>query len=94
MCEYFKQVCIVLLCLREFLAAKRISLNNQPSINRPALINLNPNKTRQGLHHYPFIVSLDRCKGRCNTIDDPSSKICVPNKTEDVTLKVLLQRPC
>ena len=34
------------------------------------------------------MVSLDRCNGSCNTLDDTSSRICVPNETEDVNLSV------
>ena len=34
------------------------------------------------------MVSLDRCNGSCKTLDDISSGICVPNKTEDVNLSV------
>ena len=34
------------------------------------------------------MVSLDRCIRSCNTLDDPSCKICVPNKTENVDLNV------
>ena len=34
------------------------------------------------------MVILDRCNGNCNTLDDPSGKICVLNKTEDVNLNV------
>lgn len=33
-------------------------------------------------------VSLDICKGSCDTIDDLSSRICVPNKTEHVNPNV------
>ena len=34
------------------------------------------------------MVKLDRCVGRCNTLNDLSSKVCVPNKTEDLNLSV------
>ena len=34
------------------------------------------------------MVNLDRCSGSCNTFDDPSSRTCVPNKKEDVNLRV------
>ena len=30
--------------------------------------------------------SLDRRDGNCNTLHDPSSRICVLNKTEDVNV--------
>ena len=34
------------------------------------------------------MVSLDRFNGSCNALDDLSSGMCVPNKTEDVNLNV------
>ena len=39
-------------------------------------------------HYYPFAVKLDRCVGSCNTLNDLSNKICLPNKTEDLNLNV------
>ena len=42
----------------------------------------------QGLHYYPFAVSLDRCTGSCNTLNDLSNWICFPNITEDINLNV------
>ena len=35
------------------------------------------------------MISLDRCNGSCNTPDDPSGRICLPNKTEDENLNVI-----
>ena len=57
-------------------------------MTRPALIDLNPDEQNQGLCYYPFVADLDRCNGTCNTLEDPSGKLCVPNKTEDVNLHV------
>ena len=34
------------------------------------------------------MVNLERCKGSCNTLDDPSSQVFVTNETEDVNLSV------
>lgn len=34
------------------------------------------------------MVSLDRCKESFNTVDDPSGRIYVSNKAEDVNLNV------
>ena len=34
------------------------------------------------------MITLDKCDGNCNTFNDISNKICVPNKTEDVNLSV------
>ena len=33
-------------------------------------------------------VKFDRCVGSCNTLNDLSNKVCVPNKTEDLNLSV------
>ena len=65
-----------------------MSLNNQPCIARPTLTDLNSDEYNQVLSYYPFMVNLDRCNGICNTFDDPSSRICVPNKTADVNVNV------
>lgn len=35
------------------------------------------------------MVSLDRCYGSSNTLDDVSSRICIPNKTDKVNLYIL-----
>ena len=64
------------------------SLNNKPCMTRPTLINLNPDEYNQVLHYYPFILDLDRCNGSCNSLDDTSGRICVPNKVEVVNLSV------
>ena len=34
------------------------------------------------------MISLDKCNGSCNTVDDLSTKACVPSKTKDVNVKV------
>ena len=41
------------------------------------------------LRYYPFQVNLDRCVGSCNTLNDLSNKLCVPNKREDLSLRMV-----
>ena len=65
-----------------------MSLSNQKYINQRTLINLRPNEYSQELRYYPFTVNLNRCAGSYNTLDDLSSRICVPNETEDLNLHV------
>ena len=67
---------------------KFMSLSNQKCEIRTTFINLHPNEYSQEFHHYPFAVKLDRCVGSCNTLNDLSDKVCVPNKTEDLNLSV------
>ena len=88
MFRLIKKVFIVLLSLIRLLAsmvvsdyAKWLSLNNEPYMIRPTLIDLNHDEYKQGWCYYPFMVNWDRCNGGCNTIDDPSGRIYVPNKT-------------
>ena len=57
-------------------------------MTHPTLINLHLSEYTQGLRYYPFAVNLYRCVGSCNTLNDLSNKVCVPNKTEDVNLSV------
>ena len=63
---------------------KCVSLRNQKCITQPTLINLHPNEYSQEIHYYPFVINLDRWAGSCNTLDDLSNKVCVPNVTEDL----------
>ena len=37
---------------------------------------------------YSFTVSVNKCCGSCVDIDDPYSWICVPNKVNNMNLKV------
>ena len=55
---------------------------------QPTYINLHLNQSSQEFHYYPFGVKLDRCAGSCNTLNDISNKLFVPNKTEDLNLNV------
>ena len=55
---------------------------------QPTYINLHLNQYSQEFHYYPFGVKLDRCAGSCNTLNDISNKLFVPNKTEDLNLNV------
>ena len=43
---------------------------------RPILTDLNITE----LKYYLFMISLDKCNGTCNSLDDLSTKICVPSK--------------
>ena len=55
-------------------------------MTQPTFINLHPNEYSQEFQYYPFAVKLDRCVVSCNTLNDLSNKICVPDKTEDLNL--------
>ena len=68
---------------------KCASLSIQKCKIQPTLINLHPNEYTQVLHHFSFVVNLDRSVGKCKIFNDLSNKVYVPNKREDLNLSVL-----
>ena len=76
MFRLIKQVFIVLLSFSRSLATKCVSFNNEPCMIRPTLVDLN----RVDLKYYPFIISLDKRTGSCKSVDETSTRICVPVK--------------
>ena len=61
--------------------------------NQPIPIDQNPDE----LLYHRLVVSLNRCDGACNTLNDLpaiifnlSDKTFIPNKTKDVKLKYLI----
>ena len=61
-----------------------ISLNNEPWITTPILINLNSNE----LYYYLFVARLNRCSGSCNSFHELSSRRYISNIEDDVNLNV------
>ena len=66
-----------------------VLLSNQKCQIQPTVINLHRNEYNQELHYHPFAVKLDKRVGSCNTLNDLSNKVCVPNKTEYLNLRLL-----
>ena len=60
------------------------SMNNPECKIRTKIINLNTNKPI----FYPYSIKINRCKGSCNTINDPYAKICVPDQIKNTNVKV------
>ena len=62
-------------------------MNNQECKIRTEIINLNTNEPM----FYPYSIKINRCKGSCNTINDPLTqyaKICVPDQIKNTNVKV------
>ena len=38
---------------------------------------------------YPYSIKVNRCNGNFNNITNPYSRVCVPDITKNVTLKIL-----
>ena len=61
-----------------------VSMNNQECKLITEIIYLNTNEPM----FYPYSIKINRCKGSCNTINNPYAKICVPNQIKNINVKV------
>ena len=59
-----------------------MSLNNEPCMIRPFLIDLNLIE----LNCYLFMISLDKCNESCNAVGGVFTKMCVPSETKYVNV--------
>ena len=88
MLRFIKQMFIGLVLVLLFfdgpLTIKCIPLNSQPCLVRGTVIDLNLDQ----VYYCQFVISMSMCDGSCNTLHDPFGRICLPNKVEDVKLKV------
>ena len=69
---------------------KCVSLSNHKCMIQPTFSNVLCNEYNQEFHYYPFAVKLNRCVGSYNILNGLSNKVCVPNKTEDLNIHVLI----
>ena len=59
-------------------------------------MNLNSNNSNSNLNSnlsnepsfYPYRVKISKCSGSCNNINDPYAKLCVPDVTKNMNIKV------
>ena len=59
-------------------------MNNQECKIRTEIINLNTNEPM----FYPYSIKINRCKGSCNTINNPYAKISVSDQIKDTNVNV------
>ena len=57
---------------------------NQECKARPKIANVSSNNPI----FYPFSIKISKCSGNCNNINDPYSKICVPDIIKNLNIKV------
>ena len=58
-------------------------MNNQECRIRPEIININSNEPI----FYPYSIIVNKCSGSCNNINDPYSKLCVPDVVKNINVK-------
>ena len=62
---------------------ERVSMNNQECKVRPEIVNINSNKPI----FYPFSINTSKCSGSCNNVNDPYSKLWVPDVVKNINIK-------
>ena len=61
-------------------------MNNQEWKIRPEIVNSNNNKPIL----YPYSILVNKCKGSCNNIDDPYTKLCVRDVVQNMKSNYLI----
>ena len=59
-------------------------MKNQECKTRPQVINVSSNNRVL----YPFSIKISKCRGNCNTINDPYAKICIPDVIKNLNVKL------
>ena len=59
-------------------------MKNQECKTRRQIVNVNSNNRI----FYPFSTKIRKCCGNCNNINEPYSKICVPDVLKNLNIKV------
>ena len=61
-----------------------VLMNNQECKVRIKIVDINSNNPM----FYPFSIKVNKCSGNYNNINNPYTKICVPDIVKDLNVKV------
>ena len=67
-------------------ALECVSVINKKCMPRPKIFYVNEGVGEALL--YPYNVLVNKCSGSCNTLDNPMTKLCVPNVIKRVNMQV------
>ena len=65
-------------------ALECVSVTNQKCMARPKIIDVNKNE----IVFYPLCVKVNKCSGNCSNINDPMTKLCIPDIIKDMNISV------
>ena len=69
-------------------ALECVSMNNQECKIRTKIIDVNNNEPT----FYPFGISVNKCSGSCNNINDPFANLCVSDVAEKVECQEVMKQ--
>ena len=84
MFRFVKKVFVVVMPFFSCNALKCVSMNNQECKVRPEIININSNEPL----FYPYSFKIRKYRGSWNNIKDPYAKLCVPDVSKNMNVKV------
>ena len=58
-------------------------MNNQECKIRSKIVNINSNEPLS----YPYSIKINKCRGSCNSNNDPYAKLCVSDGFKDINVK-------
>ena len=67
-------------------ALECMSVVNQKCMPRPKILDVNEG-VGEALF-YPYNVLVNKCRRSCDTLDNPMTKLCVPNIIKRINMKV------
>ena len=67
-------------------ALECVSVINQKCMPRPKILDVNEGVGEALFYLYNVLVN--KCSGSCNTLDNPMTKLCVPNVIKRVNMQV------
>ena len=67
-------------------ALEYVSVVNQKCMPRTKILDINEG-VGEALF-YPYNVQVNKCSGSCNILDNPMTKLCVPNVIKGVNMQV------
>ena len=72
---------LILVLISTVNSLKYISLKNQKCKLREVIV-------RNDYMTYPYSIKISKCNGNCNNINNPYSRVCIPDITKNFTLKI------
>ena len=70
--------------LTDIISSIYISMKNKECKVRQQIVNVNGDDPV----FFPFNIKINKCSGRCNNINNPCAKFCVPDIVRNLNVKV------
>ena len=65
-------------------ALECVSVTNEECMARPKIMDVNKNE----IVFYSLSIKVNKCSCKCNNINDPMAKLCVPDIIKDMNIEV------